>query len=104
MSEELVKIGSLDDFPTGSKKKVQVNGEYALVANLSGKIYAIGDVCTHRACSLSEGEIEDSTIVCPCHHGRFDITTGKVVGPPVKIDVASYEVQVQGSDVFVKKR
>ena len=104
MSGEFVKIGSLDSYPAGSKKKVQVNGEDLLVANLSGKIYAIGDICTHRGCSLSEGEIEDGTIVCPCHRGRFDVATGKVIGPPPKIDAPSYEIQLQGSDILVKKR
>ena len=104
MNGEFVKIGSLDTYPAGSKKRVRVSDENVLVANLSGKIYAIGDTCTHRSCSLSDGEIEDSTVICPCHHGRFDIATGKVVGPPPKIDTATYEVQLQGSDVLVKKR
>jgi nitrite reductase/ring-hydroxylating ferredoxin subunit len=104
MSGEFVKIGSLNNFPEGSKMKVHVNGEDVLVANLSGKIYAIGNTCTHRSCSLSDGEIEDTTIICPCHHGRFEIATGKVIGPPPKIDVAVYEVQLQGSDVLVRKR
>ncbi len=104
MSGEFVKIGSLNNFPEGSKMKVHVNGKDVLVANLSGKIYAIGDTCTHRSCSLSDGEIEDTTIICPCHHGRFEIATGKVIGPPPKIDVAVYEVQLQGSDVLVRKR
>jgi 3-phenylpropionate/trans-cinnamate dioxygenase ferredoxin component len=104
MNGEFVKIGSLDTFPAGSKRRVRVGDENVLVANLSGKIYAIGDTCTHRSCSLSDGEIEDSTVICPCHHGRFDIATGKVVGPPPKMDVTTYEVQLQGSDVLVKKR
>jgi len=104
MSGEFVKIGSLNNFPEGSKMKVHVNGEDVLVANLSGKIYAIGDTCTHRGCSLSDGEIEDTTVICPCHRGRFDVATGKVIGPPPKIDAPTYEVQLQGSDVFAKKR
>jgi nitrite reductase/ring-hydroxylating ferredoxin subunit len=104
MSEEFVKIGSLDDFPDGSMKKVQVHDEGVLVTNISGKIYAIGDECTHRGCSLSEGTLEGITVICPCHAGNFDITTGKVISSPPKRDVPYYEVQLQGSDVLVKKR
>jgi nitrite reductase/ring-hydroxylating ferredoxin subunit len=104
MSEKFMRIGSLSDFPAGSMKKVQVHNEDVLVANLSGKIYAIGDECTHRACSLSEGTIENSVVICPCHEGRFDLTTGKVIGPPPKRDEPSYEVQLQDMDVLVKKR
>lgn len=104
MSEVFVRIGTSGDFPPGSKKKVQVNGEDVLVANLSGKIYAIADTCTHRGCSLSEGEIDGTAVICPCHGGHFDLTTGKVIAPPPKRDESSYEVQLQGSDVFLKKR
>jgi len=104
MSEEFVKLGSFDDFPAGSMKKVQVHDEDVLVVNISGKIYAIGDECTHRGCSLSEGTLEGTTIICPCHAGNFDVTTGKVIASPPKRDEPSYEVQLQGSDVLVKKR
>jgi len=104
MSEPFVKIGSLGDFLAGSMKKVQVHGEDVLVANISGKIYAMGDVCTHRGCSLSEGTLEGTTVICPCHEGHFDITTGKVIASPPKRDEPSYEVQLQGSDVLVRKR
>jgi nitrite reductase/ring-hydroxylating ferredoxin subunit len=104
MSEAFVKIGSVSDFPTGSMKKVQVHDEDVLVANISGKIYAIGDVCTHRGCSLSEGTLEGTTVICPCHEGHFDITTGKVIASPPKGDEPSYEVELEGSDVLVKRR
>jgi len=104
MSEGFAKIGQLDDFPTKSMKKVSVHDEDVLVANMDGRIYAITDTCTHRGCSLSEGTIEGDEVVCPCHGGRFELRTGKVVAPPPKKDEASFEVQVRGSDVFVKKR
>jgi len=104
MSDAFVKVGSLNDFPAGSMKKVQVHAKDVLVANLSGKIYAIGDECTHRQCSLSEGTIDGTTVICPCHEGRFDLTTGKVIASPPKRDEPSYEVKLQGSDVLLKKR
>lgn len=104
MSEAFTKIGKLSEFAAGSMRKVQVNGEDVLVVNVDGKICAIGNTCTHRGCSLSEGELEGTLVVCPCHGGTFDLTTGKVVKPPPKEDEPSFEVRVQGSDVLVKKR
>jgi len=104
MSEAFANVGQLGDFPSGSMKKIQVNVEDALVANISGRIYAIVDTCTHRGCSLSEGTIEGNVVTCPCHGGRFDITTGKVIGPPPKRDEPIFEVRMQGSNVLVKKK
>jgi nitrite reductase/ring-hydroxylating ferredoxin subunit len=103
VSDAFVKVGSLDDFPAGSMKKIQVDDRDVLVANLLGQIYAIGDSCTHRHCSLSEGTIEGNIVICPCHEGRFDLTTGKVIASPPKSDEPSYEVKLQGSDVMLKE-
>lgn len=104
MSEGFVKIGQSSDFPAGSVKKVHVSGEDVLVANVGGSIYAIADTCTHRGCSLSMGTIEGNVVTCPCHGAHFDVTTGKVVAPPAKTDVVSYEVRLQDSDILVRKR
>jgi nitrite reductase/ring-hydroxylating ferredoxin subunit len=104
MSDAFVKVGSMNDFPAGAMKKVQVHDNDVLVANLSGQIFAMGDSCTHRHCSLSEGTIEGSIVICPCHEGRFDLATGKVIAAPPKIDEPSYEVKLQGLDVLLKER
>lgn len=103
MSEGFVRIGRLSDFPAGSMKKVRVNGKDVLVANIAGSLCAINDECTHRGCSLSKGTIEGQVVVCPCHGGRFDIKTGKVIAPPPKKDAVSFEVRLEGSDVVLKK-
>jgi 3-phenylpropionate/trans-cinnamate dioxygenase ferredoxin subunit len=104
MSEGFTSIGQLGDFPVGSKKRVHVNSDDVFVTNIAGGIHAIADACTHRGCSLSKGTIEGTVVVCPCHGGRFDLATGKVVAPPPRIDEASFDVRVQGSDVLIKKR
>jgi len=104
MSEEFVKVGQAGDFPPGSKKKVQVGLEDVLVANVAGKVYAISNKCTHRGGSLDEGEIEGTVVTCPLHGGQFDITTGKVLKPPPRKDENCFEVQVQGTDLLLKRR
>ena len=104
MSEEFVKVAYLGDLQPGSKRKVDLDGQSMLVANIDGTICAIADTCTHRGCSLSKGSIDGNVVTCPCHSGRFDLKTGKVIAPPPRIDVASFDVQVEGSDILVKKK
>jgi rieske iron-sulfur protein len=43
---------------------------------------AYSKICTHAGCTVS-GREED-TLVCPCHYGKFDPTSGATVtgGPP----------------------
>ena len=100
-----VNIGNLSDFPLNKMKKVEVNEKEILVANVNGKLYAIGDVCTHEECSLSDGMLQNDVVVCPCHYAHFDLKTGKNVEKPFTgetvEDESSYEIKVNDNEVFL---
>lgn len=96
-----VKVGKLSDFPTNDKKRVTVNGQDIMITNLDGKLYAIGDVCTHEECSLAEGILQGNVLTCHCHYAQFDVRTGKVLAPPAEEDEPTYEVKVVGDEVFI---
>jgi nitrite reductase/ring-hydroxylating ferredoxin subunit len=66
----------------GDLVAVQVDGTSVAVTVVDGQVHAVDDECTHMQCSLAGGEVEDGVVVCPCHFGRFDLTTGKVLGGP----------------------
>jgi 3-phenylpropionate/trans-cinnamate dioxygenase ferredoxin component len=91
-------VGRVSDVPAGRLVKVDVDGEPVTVANVDGKLFAIGDTCTHRGCSLSEGELEGKVLTCHCHGGQFDVTTGEVVGGPPREPTPSYAVEVTGDE------
>jgi nitrite reductase/ring-hydroxylating ferredoxin subunit len=74
-----------DDFPLpdeGELVAVDVEGTAVAVAVLDGEVHAFDDTCPHAGCSLAEGELEDDSVVCPCHFSTFDLTTGRVVQGP----------------------
>jgi rieske iron-sulfur protein len=51
------------------------------LAFTAGGYAAYSKVCTHAGCMVANRE--DSTLVCPCHQGKFDPTSGaRVVGGP----------------------
>ncbi len=56
-------------------------GETRLEYTVAGYA-AYSKVCTHAGCMVSDEEGE--TLVCPCHFGKFDPTSGAAVvgGPP----------------------
>ena len=99
---EYVRVGQVTDFPSGSLKTVEIAGRQVLVANLAGELFAIDNTCTHRGGPLNEGTVEGKVITCPWHGGQFDVTTGKVVGPPPQTDAHTYSVKVQGNDVMIR--
>ncbi|MDP9390331.1 MAG: Rieske (2Fe-2S) protein, partial [Actinomycetota bacterium] len=79
-----------DDFALpdeGELVAVDVEGTAVAVAVLDGEVHAFDDTCPHAGCSLAEGELEDDSVVCPCHFSTFDLTTGRVVQGPARSGV-----------------
>jgi 3-phenylpropionate/trans-cinnamate dioxygenase ferredoxin component len=92
---EFIEIASLDQLPPGERLFVEINGKPIVLFNLAGKLFAIGDVCSHDNGPVGDGEIEENEIVCPRHGGRFDIRTGKAASLPALVDIPSYPVRVE---------
>ena len=65
-----------------------------MLFNLAGKIFAIGNVCSHDNGPVGDGEIEKNEIICPRHGARFDISTGKATSLPAMVDIPAYPVRV----------
>jgi nitrite reductase/ring-hydroxylating ferredoxin subunit len=63
----------------------EANGERVAVANVDGIVYAFGDLCPHRQCSLADGTLVGAVVTCPCHGSQFDVRTGeRLRGPAVR--------------------
>lgn len=76
--------------------------EIALHRAEDGSFFATADSCTHEKWSLgSEGEIEGTELVCPLHMARFDLASGKPLCLPATVMLATYDVEVDGDQVFV---
>jgi len=95
--------GKTADLPPGKMIKVSVDGRDILIANIDGNYYATDDSCTHSGASLSEGELNGSTVTCGWHKAEFDCKTGNLVKFPAKIrDLTSYNVVVESDNIFVE--
>jgi len=97
-----VDVARAEDFPPGTVRTVETDGTPIAVFNLDGRYYAIEDVCTHEAETLSNGAVEDEAIVCPHHGARFSIRTGAALSPPAYEPVTTFPVQVERGMVRVK--
>jgi len=101
---EFVKVCSTTDVQQGKMKMVQLGAQKVCVANVSGKYYAIGDLCTHVGGLLSQGSLADHTVTCPLHGSQFDVTTGQVRRGPARMPEPVYEVKVDGTSIMIKPR
>ena len=99
---EYQPVADLSDITEDEGLQVRVGEHLIAVFNAGGHFYAIDDTCTHAQASLADGYIEDGSVECPLHAGRFELATGRAVSPPVSEDVKSYPVQVNGGKLCVK--
>src|SRR4051812_45091179 len=96
-----VRACSVSEVPSGSALRVEVDGLDVAVVRSGDDFYAVGDECSHAAVSLSEGDVEGCEIECWMHGSRFDLRTGKPLGPPATEPVPVFAVQIAGDDVLV---
>ena len=64
-----------------------------------GKLVAYSQLCTHLSCAVVYNKA-DNALVCPCHHGVFNIEQGSpVAGPPTR-PLARVKVERRGDRLF----
>jgi cytochrome b6-f complex iron-sulfur subunit len=75
--------GTTADIPPGSGKVVAMGSKPTIVVNTAEQgPKAYSAICTHLGCIVTYDD-QSSSIVCPCHGGKFSPTTGAVIsGPP----------------------
>jgi nitrite reductase/ring-hydroxylating ferredoxin subunit len=92
------------DLEEGKLLKVDINGKSLVLISIKGNYYAMDSVCSHEGGPLEKGTLEDYTLICPWHQGKFDIRTAKAFAEtdwvtdlksyPVIVDDASGEVSI----------
>ncbi len=91
---EFIEIAPASELPNGERLFVDLGDKPIVILNIAGKLFAIGDVCSHDDGPLGDGMIEGNNIVCPRHGGEFDVRDGKAVQMPAVVDIPAYPVRV----------
>jgi nitrite reductase (NADH) small subunit/3-phenylpropionate/trans-cinnamate dioxygenase ferredoxin subunit len=96
-----VPIGRASDVPEGTGRVVEAGGRTLAVFNVGGRFYALDNECGHRGGPLGEGDLDGTTVVCPWHAWRWDVTTGGNVNNPA-VKVGCYPVTEREGSLFVE--
>jgi len=104
--------GLSKDVGRGKMRRIVIAGEpINLGRKPDGDLFAMRDICPHRAAPLSEGQIKHSTVECPYHGWRFGTDDGACREIPAlcqgqeivteKIKVRTFPVQENGQLIWV---
>jgi nitrite reductase/ring-hydroxylating ferredoxin subunit/uncharacterized membrane protein len=95
------------DVPPGALHTVEVAGQPVLLANVAGRLYALGGACSHYGGPLGEGEIRTDgapCVSCPWHGSRFRLEDGSVAAGPATSPQQAYDVRTVDGRVQVMAR
>ena len=70
-----------------------------LLRDLSGRLDAYSQVCTHLSCAVVHRP-DEQALTCPCHKGSFSSTDGKpLAGPPTR-RLPRIVIEQRGTDIL----
>ncbi len=101
--EEWTDAGAASELTAGRAKKVAAAETPVLLVRHDHGIHALHDRCSHRGCSLSDGELDGETVVCGCHGSRFSLSDGSVIGGPASAAQPVFEVRERDGRVEVRR-
>lgn len=100
--DNLISLCAEADVPSDAGFRVDLPGRTPLaVFRVDDAFHVVDDTCTHGLASLSDGYVEDGTVECPLHAGKFCIKTGAPVDGPVDTPVRVYPSQVVSGRVCI---
>jgi len=96
------KVCRTSDVPENGSSSFTVQGEEILIVRANGDFFALEDSCSHTGLPLQGGTLDGHRIKCPHHGACFDVRTGEAVSLPAIAPVESYNLVVEGDEVFVE--
>ncbi|NMD71987.1 Rieske (2Fe-2S) protein [Bacillus sp. DNRA2] len=99
------KITDVNEIAIGDAVDFKFPGEHddAILIRLSeDKYVAYQNACTHLRCPVFWVK-EEGEMVCPCHHGKFDVNTGSPTAGPPRRPLPEILVKVEKGAVYAVK-
>jgi 3-phenylpropionate/trans-cinnamate dioxygenase ferredoxin subunit len=96
------RVIGTDELQSGDRRSVFVDDMPALVIRIESAYFVIEDVCSHDGQPLTNGAIQDCSIVCPRHAARFDLKTGKALCMPATDPIRVFRTEIRDGAVWAE--
>jgi nitrite reductase/ring-hydroxylating ferredoxin subunit/uncharacterized membrane protein len=102
--EDWTPVLQATSLPERELKRAEANGVGVLLVRDGEWIHAIADRCSHRGCSLAEGELLDDAVRCRCHGSTFRLENGSIVKGPATAPQPAYDARESDGTIQVRAR
>ena len=73
-----------------------------LIARYQGKLYSVGNYCSHFGAPLSTGLLFDDKVQCPWHAAGFSVVTGALNGSPGLDGIPTFTIVEKSGKHYVE--
>jgi Rieske Fe-S protein len=103
LGSDAVVAGRVGELTLNSGKIFRFGSRPGLLIRTAGGEYrAMSATCTHLSCTV-QYRPDLREVWCACHNGMYDLSGRNISGPPPR-PLESFEVQVRGDEIFVRRR
>ena len=76
------EIVALEDIPQLGSRVISTDSmNIAVFRNSKDEVFALRDECPHKKGPLSQGIVHGTSVTCPLHNWKIDLTSGEALGP-----------------------
>lgn len=98
-------LADLRHLPVGGTLHFDFPGEHdacLLLRPDEKTVVAYSQKCTHLSCAVMP-DLENGCLNCPCHHGVFDLQTGRPIAGPPRRPLTRIALEVRDSIVYATR-
>ena len=100
--EQYTDVAGVADVPDGSLRRARHEDTDVVLIRQGGRLCALAHSCSHLGGPLSEGTLEDGSVVCPWHGSKFAIDDGRVLNGPATEPQPVFAVRERDRRIEVK--
>jgi 3-phenylpropionate/trans-cinnamate dioxygenase ferredoxin component len=75
---------------------------FVIIRSPDDHYFALDGVCSHEHVHLCDGLVMEDIIECPKHNAHFDYRTGEATRAPACINLRTFPVKVDGTEVYIE--
>jgi len=99
-----IEVTELEQIPVLGSRVIKTRTlDIAVFRGSNDEVYAIHDACPHQNGPLSQGIMHGTSVTCPLHNWKIDLTDGKALAPdegcsklfPSKVENGKVFLQLQ---------
>jgi len=109
MSNNWTEVTELTQIPVLGSRVIKTREmDIAVFRGTNDKVYAIRDACPHKSGPLYQGILHGTSVTCPLHNWKIDLTNGEALAPdegctnvfPAKVEDGKVFLQLNKAEAF----